>query len=659
VAEATAPGGLWAFDHTSGGERCSDRLIALLGLQNQARPTLNQVITSFDGEAESHLRQATAELRNFGRRFNLLLPLKTDDTERMLQIRGARRLDADQNPAADAIWFTDVSDLIEAGKALAAPLSQPTPNINAAAAPAVDPAELDALRRDVLGWQAVVEDLDHAICVFGPDKRLAFATPAFADLFRLDDEALNDHPPQDRLLDTLRAQRQLPEESNFSVFKAREAARFATQDTWTEKLLTLPDNRMIRARVGPHPNGGLVYTFDDVTERYGSERRARMADTVRETALANLPEAVAVMGDDGRLTLANPGFAKMFALLPGFAQSLPRAADLINAMRPAISDNEADWAEISTAWRAALTAREHADGKFELPNGRTLAYTLVPLPDGGTLSAFVDVTAQMRVEQALRETAEAEAAAAKAKTQFIADVSFELRSPLNAINGFAELLRGGYHGTLNARQADYATSIRDQTQALSSVVSDIVELAAVEAGTADLNEGPVDVHTLLASLLPLTAERARAKALHVVFDCDPHIGWLRGDETRLRHALFHVLSNAIRFTPDRGAVRLSAGRDDDWVTIAISDDGIGVPKAERTAVFDPFAHASNAAANVRGPGLGLALVRQTMRLHGGTCEIASNAKRGATVTLKLPADRANPKSAFEDDSARDTTGDTP
>lgn len=644
LAEVTAPAGMWVYDHNLKHERCSDRLVHMMGLDGVVNPQLSQIVSKFDAEAADRLKQAAAELRNFGRRFNLLLPMPGADGDTLLQIRGARQSGPDDHPAADVIWFFEVTDLIDAGKSLAPEPDGQRDTPEAAAA-------LDAAHRDAAGWRAVLEDLDLALCVFGPDRRLILTTPAFETIFAVDPTFLETAPSQDRLLDTLRAERRLPEVTDFSALKAREAARFETQEDWREDLLTLPDGRMVRARVGPTPIGGIVYTFEDVSEKYGSERRARLADRLRETALATLPEAVLVSTQDGRVGLANPAFSTLFGIDTAFLASQPRLDDLVERMRDKVADPEVPWDQTQATWRAAFTAREHAEGRFEQADGTVLAYTLAPLPDGGALAAFVDVTAQTRLEDALRDRAEAEAEAGRAKTRFIADVSFELRNPLNAITGFAELLRGGYHGALNDRQSAYATSIRDQSEALARVVADIVELSAIEAGTADPVMAPVDVHTLLANLVTWVEPKAKAKAQHVVFDVDPDIGWIQGDGDRLRHALAHMLSNAVRFTPERGAVRLSAGRDGDTVSIAVSDDGIGIPKGDRQRVFDPFSHAGNAPAAARGPGLGLALVRRCAELHGGSVSVGANGRRGTTVTVALPADRGAPRDAFAPEAA--------
>ena len=644
LAEVTSPAGMWVYDHNLKHERCSERLIQMMNLEQTANPQLSQVVAGFDTDAAERLRQASAELRNFGRRFNLLLPRGGPDGDGLLQVRGARQFGPDDRPAADVIWFLDVTDLIDAGKALA-----PASEAVAPAAAAGDGTH-EVLAREAAGWRAVIEDLDIAICVFGADKRVTLATPVFEAMFAVDPALLEGAPSQDRLLDALRAGRRLPEVADFAALKAREAARFETQEDWREDLLTLPDGRLVRARVGPTPMGGLIYAFEDVSEQFGSERRARLADRLRETALETLPEAVLVATPDGRVGLANPGFSALFGVDGEFLGTQPRLDDLIERMRESIADPDVPWDETRATWRAAFTARERAEGRFERADGTVLAYTLAPLPDGGALAAFVDVTAQTRLEDALRDRAEAEADASRAKTRFIADVSFELRNPLNAITGFAELLRGGYHGALNDRQGAYATAIRDQSESLTGVVADIVELSAIEAGTAEPQMAPLDVHAMLANLIAWVEPKAKAKAQHVVFDVDPDIGWIRGDGERLRHALAHMLSNAVRFTPDRGAIRLSAGRDGDAVSIAVSDDGIGIPKDDRSRVFDPFSHAANAPAAQRGPGLGLALVRRCAEMHGGTVAVGANGRRGTTVTVHLPADRGTPETAFADEA---------
>ena len=232
---------------------------------------------------------------------------------------------------------------------------------------------------------------------------------------------------------------------------------------------------------------------------------------------------------------------------------------------------------------------------------------------------------------------EALAEADRLKPEFIAHVSYEVRTPLPTIIGFADMLGQEYFGTLNHRQDEYAKGILDATRGLMSVVGDILDLASIEAGRLELDRDTVDVHGLLVSALNLIQERARSKDMKLEFDCPPDIGWISADEKRLKQVVLNLLSNAVRFTPGRGTVRLEARRQDDDLLITVADTGIGIPQADHERVFRPFEQGAGPAADKSGGGLGLSLVRKFIQLHGGTVDVKSPPGRGTTITCHLPA----------------------
>jgi len=194
-----------------------------------------------------------------------------------------------------------------------------------------------------------------------------------------------------------------------------------------------------------------------------------------------------------------------------------------------------------------------------------------------------------------------------------------------------------FFGKLNRRQGEYARGILETSRSLMGVIGDILDLASIEAGRMELDRDTVDVHGLLVSALNLIQERARNKEIKVEFDCPPDIGWINGDEKRLKQVIFHLLSNAVTFTPERGTIRLEARRDEDALVVTIADTGIGIPQADRERVFLPFEQGKGLDVDKGGAGLGLSLVRNFIQLHGGTVEVKSPPGRGTTVVCRLPA----------------------
>jgi len=246
---------------------------------------------------------------------------------------------------------------------------------------------------------------------------------------------------------------------------------------------------------------------------------------------------------------------------------------------------------------------------------------------------YLDVTDTARYERVLRERNEALETAGRLTSEFIANISHELRTPLNAVIGFADILTNQYFGDLNQRQLDYSRGILQSSQQLLGLINDILDLATIEAGYMVLETGRVDVFNMLQTVLALTRERARARELEIELWCAPNIGTIAADERRLKQALFNLVSNAIKFTPPGGAIRLAGERGENELVLTVADTGIGTPAPGQTQAprkLEPGTPRS-------GAGLGLSLVRSLIELHGGTVTIESAAGRGTTIMCRMPA----------------------
>src|SRR6185437_16156609 len=367
-------------------------------------------------------------------------------------------------------------------------------------------------------------------------------------------------PTLDEVLERLRERRRIPEHADFRAFKKQQLAMFTSLIEPQEELLHLPDDRTLRLVVSPHPFGGLTFVYEDVTDKLALERSYNTLIEVQRETLDNLYEAIAVFGSDGRLKLSNPAYGQVWQLTPGDLQGEPHVSEIVEKTR-AFFDNGSDWFERKARIIARVAAHTLTSGYLERRDGSTLRVATVPLPDGNVLLSYLDVTDSTRVERALRERNEALETAGRLKSEFIANVSYELRTPLNAIIGFAEILTNQYFGELSPRQLDYSKGILDSSHRLLSLINDILDLATIEAGYMTLETQELDIHTLMASVLALTRERARKQSLDLSLDCPSDIGTIEVDERRLKQALFNLISNAIKFTPSGGSINLTAARD--------------------------------------------------------------------------------------------------
>ena len=509
---------------------------------------------------------------------------------------------------------------------------------------AVDRSEIEAVsmqtERVAVARDAVLQNLDSAVAIFDSGAELAHANKAYATLWQLDPEWLRTRPGFGEVLERLREQRLLPEVTDFREFKLRQLAQFETLAEPVEELLHLPDGRTLRGRIARQGRDGLVFVYDDVSDRLDLERSVKSLDQVQRATLDNLHEGVVVFGGDGRLKLSNPVFAAIWGLDGAKLTPDFHVGDFIDHTRSLIPV-EGGWDDLSWGVHkekvvARLTGRDAGTGRIELAGGTVVDYANVPLPDGAMLLSYLDVTDTTRVEQALRQRAEALVEADRLKSEFIAHVAHEVRTPLNTIIGFADMLRQGFFGTLNNRQDEYARGILETGRGLGSVVGDILDLATIEAGRMELDRDTVEVHSLLVDALNLVKERARRKNLNLAFDCPPDIGWITADEKRLKQVVFHLLTNAVTFTPERGSVRLEARREGDEVAIVVADSGIGIPQADRERMFRPFERGRRPDADKGGAGLGLTLVKSFIGLHGGSVDVKSPPGRGTTITCRVP-----------------------
>jgi signal transduction histidine kinase len=495
------------------------------------------------------------------------------------------------------------------------------------------------VERHVTAHAEVLENLGTAIAIFSGDTRLAFFNTAFSMLWRLDADWLASKPTYANIIDILRENRRLPEVADFRAYKEEELRRFTSMLEAKEDLLHLPDERTLRRVVSAHPFGGLIFTYEDVTDALALERSHKTSLAVHRETLDNLHEGVAVFSSDGRLRLHNPAYTRIWKLSPEELSDEPHIAALVAHHRDFFA-SAGDWPEVRDSIIELFSERVPKHGRIERSDGSSLDYASVPLPDGAVLTTWLDVSDSVRVEKALRERNEALAAADRLKSEFIANVSAEVRTPLTTILGFSEILSDDYFGKLNKRQHDYSRGINSAGHSLLQVMSDILDLANIEAGQMTLSLNAMDIHAMLTSVLQLTRERIREKQLVLNFDCPLDIGWIVADERRMRQVLFNLLSNAVKFTPAHGQITLAATRmtakAGEEVVFTVADTGQGIAQDEQHRVFGSFVRGVRAEPRKTGAGLGLSLVKSFVELHGGRIEIASVPAEGTTFLIHLP-----------------------
>jgi signal transduction histidine kinase len=510
---------------------------------------------------------------------------------------------------------------------------------------AIDATEVDAMRADlarmVEAHRRVLDQLATGVAIFNVDRKLIFYNTAFRSLFELDAGLLDQTPTDSAVLDTLRTVRKLPEEQDFRLWKQQlyEAYRAVEPQ---EHMWHLPDGRALRVVTAPNPEGGVTYLYDDVTERLDMHRRYDALIKVQSETLDHLAEAVAVFGSDGRVRLHNPAFQRMWKLAPEALDQHPHV-EAVTAWAQSMHDDNAVWRNL----RAAVTAiddREPIVARIERRDGMMIDMTTMPLPDGATLVTFQDVSDTVNVERALRDKNEALETADAIKIDFVHHVSYELRSPLTNIIGFANLLGDPAFGSLSDKQHEYLGYITTSTNALLALINNILDLATIDAGAMSLNLSEVDIRASMEEAAEGVQDRLVKDNLTLEISAAPAIGSFPADERRLRQILFNLLSNAVGFSPAGATVTLAAERRPDAVVFTVVDHGPGIPPEAKDRVFDWF-ETDSMGSQHRGTGLGLSLVRSFVELHGGSVAIDSTLGQGTTVTCVFPTAQAAEQSA--------------
>ncbi|GLK67292.1 two-component sensor histidine kinase [Hansschlegelia plantiphila] len=511
------------------------------------------------------------------------------------------------------------------------------PSRNGSAAIATDVSELEDVRADLSrqmdAHRRTLDELATAVAIFSADGVLTFHNQAYARLWSLDPAFLDGEPSDPAILDKLRADRKLPEQADFRTWKLQlhEAYRaIEAREHWWH----LPDGRTLRVVAAPNPKGGVTYLFDDVTERLALESRFNALSKVQRETIDHLQEAVAVFGSDGRLHLHNPAFEALWRLTPAQLANRPHAEDVLNACR-ARDPDAALWGKLRMAMTAMPDERQPVAARVERDGGGVIDVVTLPLPDGGTLATFTDVTARVHVERALRERAEAVEAAVRLKNDFTSHVSYELRSPLTNIIGFGQLLGDPRLGALSQKQREYVDHILSSSSALLAIINDILDLTTIDAGAMALELEPINVREAIDAAVEGVRDRLSEAGLGLEISCPPSVGIFVADGKRVRQVLFNLLANAIGFSKPGYAISVSAERTPDDIVFRVADKGSGIPPELVEKVFDRF-ESRTAGAHHRGVGLGLSIVRSFVELHGGRVSLESNIGEGTTVTCRFP-----------------------
>ncbi len=499
---------------------------------------------------------------------------------------------------------------------------------------AVDVEELEqargGLKRFAEAQRAMLDRVSAGVAQFAADRSLVFCNQPFRRMFALKNEWLSDRPEFDRVIDRMREANRLPEVRDFPAWKAERREWFvspdAIEETWSFGQTHL------RVVAQPLPEGGLMLLFEDQTQQFELQREHGEMQQVRTATLESLAEAVAVFGK-GRLQLWNRKFRQVWDFDDSFLDGHPQLLALVRAAGPKLT-NPARAEVIGDLVRMASQERQQRGSSIAFADGRHFDITAVPLPDGNALVTMLDTTDHHRAERALRDRNEALEAADRVKTAFVANMSYELRTPLTSIKGFAEMLHGGFAGELSASGNEYAEAILVSVDRLGTLIDEVLDLTQSEG--AALDRVPVDIEMAAHNAAEAIAPLAKAKRIELVVEDAGTAGTVTGDPRRVRQAIEHLLRHAVAVTPEGGRVLLHLDGNSRVARVIVSDNGPGMREEAVSKAFDRFAQFGTSRSGERALGLGLPLAKQFVEAHRGRIELISEPGEGTLVTVELP-----------------------
>jgi signal transduction histidine kinase len=512
---------------------------------------------------------------------------------------------------------------------------------------AVDIEEMEELTRQFRRFRAaqrqMLDIMSAAIAQFDERRNLVFVNQPFLRLFGIPQSFVVDTPPFDRVLDRMRDGGRLPEVRDFPEWRRERQGWFLSREA-REEPWHLSDGTHLRVVAQPMPDGGLLMIFEDRTEQL---QLSATRDTLLRTRTAtfdNLFESLAVFGPDSRLQLWNRRFAADWGLDEELLTTHPRADVVLNEVAGKLR-RPAQIATIAQVIEAATLERRQQSGRLALADGRHFAFAGVPLPDGNGLLTVLDITDSQKAETMLRERNAALVEAGAVKTRFIANMSYEFRTPLTSIRGFAEMLQTGLAGEMSDQARDYVDAILTSVDRLGEQIETVLDLSQGEAGTLPIARDPVAIFPLLTELVNERADRIEQARLRLDLRGTDAVGMVTGDARRLRRAFGHLVDNAIAATPEGGRILVECTRlPNRRVQVTVSDNGRGMEPPQLARALEGLAIAANPVESnsfngrvvERRAGLGLPLVRQLIEAHGGTIELTSEPRQGTSAVVVLP-----------------------
>lgn len=477
------------------------------------------------------------------------------------------------------------------------------------------------------------------IAIFDIKTNLIFANNAMLKLFDLDEAYVSSSPQFSQILDKLTEERKLMEVDDYQTFKQKLLNYFRDIVSPYHTFTHIPNGKSLNVMISPNYGGGLIFVCEDITEKLTIEREYNSLSAVQKETLEHLHEGVLVFGIDNRVRMINQSTRNIWGISENDNVNGLHIKDffLVSSDIFTSSDYRESW--ISQVINMNEQRKEES-GVISFKSGTNIDYAYVPLPDGMNLIRFVDITDRSKLEKALMEKAETMQQIDKLKSSFIANISYELKAPINTITGFSEILLNQYFGDLNEKQKEYCTSIVTSVNKLSEMIDTLLNLSYIEAGKNKMHYTNVSIHGLLNEITTMFNKNIVDKNIDVITSAESHSDTLYIDEPSMKQMLFQIFAMIMNTTQIGGTINLSVSEPPNmpnYIDISIKHTSVGMSDEQLTRIKQMLSEGGDSKniPLVTADFL-LLFANHVVRIHNGKMIIDSKQNEYTEIIFRIP-----------------------
>lgn len=479
----------------------------------------------------------------------------------------------------------------------------------------------------------LLESLASAVAIYDANQRLEYFNKSFAKLFKLDEEWLANAPTYGEILDKIKEKRMLPEQANYKSFREENIEMFNSLISKKEEFYHLPDDSYIKVIIIPYQQRGLLFYYDDMTSNINMERKYNTLVSVQKQTLDNLTEAVAVFAENGRLKLYNPEYEHIWGHQGSLLETEPHYTELLDEEKNLL--NIEDFDEFKKEFADKLLNRNIDEAKIIRADNLILNQKFTPLPDGGTLLSYDDITDKENIERSLRAEKKAYEEVDKIKTNFLNNVSYELRSPLTSIMGFSELLLMGTLSNSQDKVTEYLKAIFDSSINLKQLIDNIIDVSSIDAGYMKLDTSSVTVRNFIKEVEKEILTKLNSLDITLNTRITGKLPKMNIDKKRMLDAFNNIFANIITVTEENSEIDFLITSKGQNIHFEVTAKGKGIAKEELHNIFNQFYKIKQD--NSSTSSLGLYLVKRIIEMHSGFITAESELGKYTKFVFEIPA----------------------